>query len=329
MRRKGKQLWFELSGAGKHPLFHFGMTGAFAIEGRDRMKYKSFTVGDVWPPRFTKVELHFAGDAAPVKLAFCDPRRFGRILLRAAPVVAKAPVAALAPDPVAAMPAPEAFAAALGAISAPIKAALLNQTSVVCGVGNWVADEVLFQAGIHPAAPARTLSRRQCDALRGTIATVLELACEARADYALFPEDWLFHRRWGKGKDGKAMPNGDRIIFDEVGGRTTAIVPRVQKKGEVAARAAKGKPKKTKTERARKADDIPAAKPQKKRGRAAKPETAVQVTPGPASKRRRQETKPKPKSKAKLPKRIKAEASADADTDMTPGRRRSARLRRS
>ena len=31
--RKGKQMWFCLDNKGKHPLFHFGMTGSFAIKG--------------------------------------------------------------------------------------------------------------------------------------------------------------------------------------------------------------------------------------------------------------------------------------------------------
>ena len=37
--------------------------------------------------------------------------------------------------------------------------------------------------------------------------------------------------RWGKGKeDGGRLPNGDKIIFLKVGGRTSAVVPSVQKK---------------------------------------------------------------------------------------------------
>ena len=37
--------------------------------------------------------------------------------------------------------------------------------------------------------------------------------------------------RWGKGKEGGGqLPNGDKIIFLKVGGRTSAVVPSVQKK---------------------------------------------------------------------------------------------------
>jgi len=35
---------------------------------------------------------------------------------------------------------------------------LLDQGKLVCGVGNWVADEVLYQAGVLPSAACNTLS---------------------------------------------------------------------------------------------------------------------------------------------------------------------------
>ena len=50
---------------------------------------------EAWPPRFTKLELQFeAGNA----LAFCDPRRLGRLRLRADPQNEE-PWRSLAPDP--------------------------------------------------------------------------------------------------------------------------------------------------------------------------------------------------------------------------------------
>ena len=32
VHRRGKQLWWELSDEGQHPLFHFGMTGSFSVK---------------------------------------------------------------------------------------------------------------------------------------------------------------------------------------------------------------------------------------------------------------------------------------------------------
>lgn len=40
-----------------HPLFHFGMTGAFTVKGEKRHKFVKFTVDEKWPPRFAKLEL--------------------------------------------------------------------------------------------------------------------------------------------------------------------------------------------------------------------------------------------------------------------------------
>jgi formamidopyrimidine-DNA glycosylase len=44
LHRRGKQIWFELSGEGPSILFHLGMTGTVVLEGHDVMKYKAFKV---------------------------------------------------------------------------------------------------------------------------------------------------------------------------------------------------------------------------------------------------------------------------------------------
>ena len=65
-------------------LFHFGMTGSFVIENEAAPSYKSFRVrNEHWPPKFAKLEIIFSNN---VKLAFCDPRRLGRIRLRTDPL---------------------------------------------------------------------------------------------------------------------------------------------------------------------------------------------------------------------------------------------------
>lgn len=52
------------------------------------------------------------------------------------------------------------------------------------------------------------------------------------ADSEQFPEEWLFKHRWGKGKKNQpsVLPNGNKIVFLTVGGRTSAVVPSVQRK---------------------------------------------------------------------------------------------------
>ena len=60
---------------------------------------------------------------------------------------------------------------------------------------------------------------------------VCDTAVEALAESDKFPEDWLMKYRWSKGKkESPKLPNGSKITFLKVGGRTSAIVPSVQKK---------------------------------------------------------------------------------------------------
>jgi formamidopyrimidine-DNA glycosylase len=51
-------------------------------------------------------------------------------------------------------------------------------------------------------------------------------------DSSKFPEEWLFNHRWGKGKKDSptTLPNGAKITFLTVGGRTSCVVPSIQKK---------------------------------------------------------------------------------------------------
>ena len=144
----------------------------------------------------------------------------------------------------------------------PIKALLLDQANV-SGIGNWVGyvitilfssarsvtlrsrqlifysfrDEIMYGAKIHPEQYSNTLSVAQIAQLHKSIHYVCSLSVETLADSSKFPEEWLFKHRWGKGKkDSKnQLPNGARIVFMTVGGRTSAVVPSVQKKtGKVA-----------------------------------------------------------------------------------------------
>ena len=59
----------------------------------------------------------------------------------------------------------EDFRARVGGSKAPVKARLLDQ-NVLAGVGNLLADEVLWQRSISPSRRAETLSTDDLDALR-------------------------------------------------------------------------------------------------------------------------------------------------------------------
>jgi formamidopyrimidine-DNA glycosylase len=285
-RRKGKQMWWELSSSAalapdaamsaatsSAVAWHFGMTGAFSVcrpdgaastakykrcvllrgagtqrrlHGRGRCcgghspvscvlatflphhsRLSAYSISvDVtqWPPRFTKVEVVFSNG---VRLAFTDPRRLGRVRL-VENGVALPFLAGLGPDAFTGMMPLAEFELALAVRSLPIKALLLDQ-AILAGIGNWIADEVLYQSGIHPETAAHALSLTQAAALHAQIVAVISTACSVDADSTKFPTEWLFHRRWGKGKGASPVtPAGHPITFITVGGRTSAVVQAVQ-----------------------------------------------------------------------------------------------------
>ena len=155
-RRWGKQLWLELD-APPHPLFHFGMSGGFKTPASTPLQLKSGPREDtsVWPPRFVKIRLHLDDGG---ELAMTDGRRLGRILLREDPE-REPPISKLGFDPLLAMPSPKRFSDLLRGRGGILKSLLLDQ-SFAAGVGNWIADEVLFQAGIDPRRRALADRRR-------------------------------------------------------------------------------------------------------------------------------------------------------------------------
>jgi hypothetical protein len=67
-------------------------------------------------------------------------------------------------------------------------------------VGNWVADEILFHAGLHPSTVASTLTAEQVEQVRQKMLYVCQTAVAVGADSSQFPAGWLMRHRWGKGK---------------------------------------------------------------------------------------------------------------------------------
>ena len=223
--RHGKHLWLELDRR-PWPCFHFGMAGGFRApraRGARLVASGKRDTGDAWPPRFAKLRLTFDDGG---ELVMTDARRLGRIRLRADPR-AEPPVSELGFDALLGLPAPARFADLLAGRSAPIKALLLDQ-SFAAGVGNWIADEALYQARIAPLRRAHSLSRAEARRLRAALRSVVRTAVAARADSDRFPRSWLFHHRWGRDA-GAVTARGERIRHDTIAGRTAAWVPAVQR----------------------------------------------------------------------------------------------------
>ncbi len=99
-------------------------------------------------------------------------------------------------------------------------------------ITSYSSDELLYHARIHPEQYSNTLSASQIKQLHTSLHYVCGLAVSTLSDSSKYPEEWLFKHRWGKGKkdDPKKLPNGASIKHITVGGRTSAIVPNVQKK---------------------------------------------------------------------------------------------------
>lgn len=99
-------------------------------------------------------------------------------------------------------------------------------------------DEILYHAKLHPEQYSDTFSAAQLKQLHTSILYVTKTAVDLLADSSKFPDEWLFNHRWGKGKKDAPtkLPSGAAITFLTVGGRTSCVVPSVQKKtGAVAA----------------------------------------------------------------------------------------------
>jgi formamidopyrimidine-DNA glycosylase len=222
-RRHGKHLWLELDHR-PWPCLHFGMTGGLHAphrRGVHLMAYGQRHPAEQWPPRFTKLVLRFHDGG---ELAYADARRLGRVRLRHDPRH-EPPVSLLGFDAMRELPPFAEFRRQLRERAAPIKAVLLDQ-SFAAGVGNWIADEVLYQARIDPRRAARSLSDEAVRRLRDKLRRVVTTSVRVLNDSERYPRSWLFHVRWDRGVP---TARGERIRHDTIGGRTTAWVPAVQR----------------------------------------------------------------------------------------------------
>ena len=235
--QQGKYFWIVM-GKPPHPLMHFGMTGWLKIKSEDTYYYRKKDGeedGEEWPPRFWKFHLETKGEPK-VEAAFVDSRRFARVRLLdcAADDIRKiTPLKENGPDPVIdkGLVTAEWLMELCRKKKIPIKALLLDQANI-SGIGNWVGDEIMFHARMHPEQYSNTLSDAQLKQLHESIHYICGTSVDLLANSEEYPEDWLFKHRWGKGKKDapKTLPNGEKITFLTVGARTSAVVPSMQKK---------------------------------------------------------------------------------------------------
>jgi formamidopyrimidine-DNA glycosylase len=208
---RGKQMLFVFSG-GAHVGIHLGMTGKMSVEKSDYS-----------PQKHDHFVLFQSGQA----LVFTDMRQFGRVLFHQG----KQPPewwTGQAPAPHSqdfTFETMKEFLARRTKLS--IKAALLIQEGFP-GIGNWLADEILWQAGIHPRKTAPELSSREMRKLFESIKKVCTTAVEMiGVKLGDPPSTWLFHERWSK--KGKCPLHKTPLSRESIGGRTTAFCQKCQR----------------------------------------------------------------------------------------------------
>ena len=105
----------------------------------------------------------------------------------------------------------------------PVKSLLLDQ-QFFPGIGNWMADEILWRAAVHPCQLPKDLSRARAERLFAALKDVCRDAIRVIApDWSPPPPSWLFPHRW---KDGGTCPRtGKPLQRIKVGGRTTCYSP--------------------------------------------------------------------------------------------------------
>jgi formamidopyrimidine-DNA glycosylase len=215
-KRVGKNL-FVLTDKGSTVHFHFGMTG-------DLEYYHS----SLDRPRHARIVFHFRGG---YNLGFVCPRKFERIGLvenieeylkrkKIAPDGLEISLIQLTEN--------------LRKRKSFIKPVLLDQ-STVAGIGNWIVDEVLFQAKIHPEQPAYLLNDDEIERIHTAIVYVLQTAITHEANYGLFPKSFLIHaREWATSPYNDPQRHlccpCDKVTVAQirVGGRATYFCPSCQ-----------------------------------------------------------------------------------------------------
>jgi formamidopyrimidine-DNA glycosylase len=208
---RGKRMLFKFSGDNWLGT-HLGMTGKIRIESAN---YR--------PAKHDHLVL-FQPDRA---LVFSDYRQFGRVRFRHGadePDWWKSP----APEIIS----PEFNQEFMDRFldrhrNAPIKAALLMQNGFP-GIGNWMADEILWRAKVLPSKRIGRLTAQNRHQLFRATKFVVRRSLETLGkDFSDPPRNWLIHQKWKR--DGACPIHRTRLRHGAVAGRTTAWCPKCQR----------------------------------------------------------------------------------------------------
>lgn len=147
-----------------------------------RMEGKLFVTDSL--PEEEKVRKHIHAVFAlsnGKQLCYMDTRKFGRMYLyeRTADWQSLPVFQRIGPDVLDPALKAEDLALRAAGRALPVKSFLLDQ-SVIAGIGNIYADEILFASRIDPRKPAKTLSLAQWKAILANARSILQSAIEQR-----------------------------------------------------------------------------------------------------------------------------------------------------
>lgn len=168
-------------------------------------------------------------------LHYHDVRRFGGFAFYRENPLQQKPLVQLGPEPLSAAFDADGFFQSCRHRRRPIKAQLLDQ-SVVAGIGNIYADEILFRAGVRPRKSAARLSRKEAEAIVAATQIVLTEAIEAGGstvrDYVNSEAQkggyQLAHQVYGRAGE-PCLRCGTVLKQVTVGGRSSVYCPHCQK----------------------------------------------------------------------------------------------------
>lgn len=171
------------------------------------------------------------------ELRYHDVRKFGRMeLLEIGQEFQHPSLAKLGPEPTPATFSTHVIKEYLSGRTTAIKNILLDQR-MVAGIGNIYADEILFDAYVHPEMSAAEITDEEIQQLYYSIISIMQAAIKAggstiRSYTNMFGEAGhyqVYHQVYGK--DGESCSRCGTIIEKtKVGGRGTHFCPNCQRK---------------------------------------------------------------------------------------------------
>ena len=220
IKRYGKWIIFILDT--DYLLSHLRMEGKYFIKEKNAIHNKHEHVTFL----FTNNE----------ELRYHDVRKFGKMLLIPKDKIAKiGPLKEMGKEPWDKTLTNTYLEEKLKKKSIPIKSSLLDQ-SIIVGIGNIYADEILFSSNINPLKKSNTLTSKERQAIINNTRKILEKAIEkggttirsytsVNGVHGLFQQELSVH-----GKENQPCPIcKSKILKIKVAGRGTYYCPHCQK----------------------------------------------------------------------------------------------------